>query len=356
MASGQASTPAKTWSLSRIAQFAGMRVLAWDGDVLYASRGYALLRAKMKGDQVRWELVARYRPEWWRSFTSHSRLGARLCRDGFHALAVMPSGHIIAALPGAIATLQPGETEFRVTHRVLRGTRPLHIAVTPENRIYWGEYFDNAERCEVHVYASDDRGATWNVAYTFGKGEIRHVHNIVADTWENCLWMMTGDNGEECRVLRVSHDFRSIDVALSGNQQARAVAMIPARDGIFFSSDTPLEKNHVYHFDRHGELRVVGDLDSSSIYGCSTSEAMFFSTMVEPSEVNHASEVAVYGSADGFTWHQAFSRKKDGWPMRLFQYGNAYLPDGVNATNVLAVTTVAVADGGFETSLWRVLR
>ena len=128
MASGQASTPAKTWSLSRIAQFAGMRVLAWDGDVLYASRGYALLRAKMKGDQVRWELVARYRPEWWRSFTSHSRLGARLCRDGFHALAVMPSGHIIAALPGAIATLQPGETEFRVTHRVLRGTRPLHLA------------------------------------------------------------------------------------------------------------------------------------------------------------------------------------------------------------------------------------
>ena len=70
------------------------------------------------------------------------------------------------------------------------------------------------------------------------------------------------------------------------------MALIPTREGLYFSSDTPLKQNHVYHFDRQGELRVVGDLDSSSIYGCSTSEAIFFSTMVEPSEVNPTARCA----------------------------------------------------------------
>jgi hypothetical protein len=350
------ASSAPTWSLSRIGVFPGMRVLAWDGDVLYASRGYTLLRAKMTTDNAGWELVASYRPSWWRNVSSLSQLGSRLFRDGFHALAVLPSGHLIAALPRAIATLAPGDKEFQPTHAVVRGTRPLHFAVTPDNQVFWGEYYDNAQRDEVHVYRSGDRGATWDVAYTFARGAIRHVHNIVSDPWENCLWVLTGDEGDECRILRVSYDFKSIDVALAGNQQARAVALIPTADGLFFSSDTPLEANHVYHFDRHGELRVVGDLESSSIYGCSTAAAMFFSSMVEPSDVNPTRQVCLYGSVDGFAWHKALARPKDRWPMGLFQYGNAALPDGQNTTDILAMTTIAVEGGGLDTSLWRVVR
>jgi hypothetical protein len=112
----------------------------------------------------------------------------------------------------------------------------------------------------------------------------------------------------------------------------------------------------VYRYDRHGDLIVVADLSSSSIYGCSTAAGMFFSTMVEPSEVNFSREICVYGSADGFTWNKALSWQKDAWPMALFQYGNAFLPDGQNGTDVLAVTTAAVKNGDGETTLWRVLR
>ena len=137
----------------------------------------------MNAAGVAWEHVARYPPVWWRNLSVSSRLTFRLFRDGFHALAVLASGHIVAAVPGAILTLAPGEDEFRVSHRILRGTRPLHIAVTPDDHVFWGEYFDNPGRDEVHIYASADRGATWNVAYTFPRGAIRHVHNIVYDQW-----------------------------------------------------------------------------------------------------------------------------------------------------------------------------
>ena len=333
-----------------------MRALSWDDDVLYASRGYTLLRARMSATGIGedWQQVGVYRPGWWRTLTSSSRLSFRLFRDGFHALAVLPSSNLVAAVAGEIISLMPGETEFQVSHRVLRGTRPLHLAVAPNGHIAWGEYFDNPHRDEVHIYVSTDRGSSWHVAYTFPKGAIRHVHNIVYDQWADCFWILTGDNGSECKILRASCDFKDVDVILSGSQQTRAVALVPAAGSVYFSSDTPLETNHVYAVDRRGNIRQLAAISSSSIYGCRVGEAIFFSTMIEPSAVNLDREVRVYGSLDGLQWQELLAWNKDRWPMRFFQYGNAFLPDGRNTTGLLAVTTIAVERGDLETTLWNI--
>jgi hypothetical protein len=331
-----------------------MRVLAWDGDVLYASRGYTLLCARLNEDVGEWKTIGHYPPVWWRNLSCSFKLSFRLLRDGFHALAPLATGHLVAAVPGAIVTLLPGETEFRLSHKVLRGTRPLHITATPDGRIFWGEYFDNPHRDEVHIYASSDRGMKWNVAHTFSKGEIRHVHNIVYDEWEDCLWVLTGDNGSECRILRASRDFKTVGVIMSGNQQARSVAVVPTRDALYFSSDTPFESNHVYRLDRKGNLEKLADLSGSSIYGCRVGDAIFFSTMVEPSKVNFDRTICVYGSIGANCWRCHLQWAKDRWPMGLFQYGNAVLPAGKNTSGLLAVSTVGTKEGDLETSLWRV--
>jgi len=338
----------------RTAAFPRMRALAWCNDVLYASRGYSLLRARMQTNMSPvWEDVGIYTPGPWRSITSSSRLASRLLRDGFHALVPLSSGHLLGAVPRTIVTLQPGETEFRVSCKLLRGTRPLHLAVTPSDHVFWGEYFDNPQRDEVHIYASTDRGAHWDVAYTFLKGSIRHVHNIVYDEWENCFWVLTGDQGSECRILRASCDFKNLDVILSGHQQVRSAALVPTRNALYFSSDTPLEANHVYRLDRRGSLSQVAALNSSSIYGCRVGDAVFFSTMVEPSAINSGRNVCLYGSLDGTCWRSIQQWEKDRWPMGLLQYGNAFLPDGKNTTSLLAVTTIAVEQSDLETSIWQ---
>jgi hypothetical protein len=346
-------------SLTRVAVLPRLRVLAWDRDALFAARGYDLLRGcinpkSTSTDTIEWQHVGCYRPVWWRNLSAASQLGFRLCRDGFHALAVLSTGQLVAAVPGAIVTLAPGATDFRASHKVLRGTRPLHIAVVPQGHIYWGEYFDNPRRDEVHIYASRDGGAAWDVAYTFPPGAIRHVHNIVYDEWVNSLWIFTGDNGKECRILRASCDFRNVDVVLSGNQQARSVACVPTADGLYFSSDTPFEANHVYHLDHQGNLSELGSLNSSSIYGCRVGESIFFSTRVEPSEVNRDRNVYLYGYRNGQTLQPLLHWKKDIWPMALFQYGNAILPDGSNTSGLLAATTIAIQGADLETSLWRI--
>jgi len=361
-------------NIREISAVRGVRVLAWDGDVLYGSRGYDLVRRRAPSSLARrasdqqWTTIARLEPAWWRRLSSRARLSARLVRDGFHALATIrergeagtigrtaaEDGTLIAAVPGAIVTRDRGGEEFRVTHRIRRGTRPLHITAAPNGKVYWGEYFDNRDRAEVHIYASEDRGESWHVAYTFPRGAIRHVHNIVYDRWQDCLWILTGDNGSECEVLRASCDLCSLEAVLSGNQQARAVAAIPMPDALYLSTDTPLEENHILRVVRTGAVDKLTSLPSSSIYGCRVGEAIFFSTMAEPSAVNRSREVQLVGSADRHNWEVLARWRKDRWPMRYFQYGNLLLPDGENATHYLAATTVAVEQEDLVTTLWEV--
>src|SRR5207253_9374367 len=64
------------------------------------------------------------------------------------------------------------------------------------------------------------------------------------------------------------------------------VTLVPTREALYFCSDTPFETNHIYRYSRQGILSQVAELNGSSIYGCRAREAIFFSTMVEPSAVN----------------------------------------------------------------------
>ncbi|HUA14816.1 MAG TPA: hypothetical protein VMG31_05930 [Verrucomicrobiae bacterium] len=341
-------------TLVRVARIPNLRALAWDGDTLYASRGYELLRVRIQNpsDHVPWRTVASHRPSWPHRLSAANRLAARLFRDGFHALAVLPSAGIVAAVAGAILTLRPNQTEFRATHAITRGKRPLHLTAVPGGAVFWGEYFDNAARDEVHIYASSDSGATWSVAYTFPRHSIRHVHNIVHDPWAACLWVLTGDYGDECRILRASCDFGRVETVLQGNQQARSAALVPMADALYFSSDTPLEANFIYRLGRDGKLERLAGITSSSIYAGRVGESVFFSTMIEPSQVNPDRKVRIYGN-HGRAWQQMLAWQKDRWPMELFQYGNAFLPDGNNTTPYLALSTIGVEGDDMALSLYQ---
>jgi len=340
--------------LQHVGRYPGIRVLAWESDVLYACRRYQILKMQTGAAFGHWKPVAHFSPVWWRRFSAQNRFSYRLVRDGFHALVVLPDGSMVGAVPGAIVTRSSDNDEFVVTHKIQRGTRPLHITAAPTARIYWGEYFDNRAREEVHVYASEDRGRSWQIAHTFPSGSIRHVHNVVLDPWRNCLWILTGDEGRECKIIHASKDLSSIEVVAEGNQQVRAVAAIPTREALYLSTDTPYEQNHILRLDSRGNIERVGALNSSSIYGCQVGDSVFFSTMAEPSTANDASRVTIAGSKTGYDWSTPLHWKKDSLPMRYFQYGNVILPDGNNATRYLAATTVGVTEDDLTTSIWAV--
>ena len=125
------SPQATSQSPTRIARFPNLRPLAWSGDFLYASRGYELLRARVENpsNDLAWQTVGTYQPRWNRRLSVSHRLTARLFRDGFHALAVLPSGGLVAAVPGAILTLPPGETESTFAKKVFEVKNTIRMPV-----------------------------------------------------------------------------------------------------------------------------------------------------------------------------------------------------------------------------------
>jgi len=340
-------------ALTLVACIPRLRVLAWHGGALYASRAYEVLRGVVNNGRFDWQSLGRYRPPAWRALTANSKLAFRLVRDGFHGLAITSGGSLIGAVPGAIVTLAPGQSEFAVRHRISRGTRPLHVTGTPDGRVFFGEYFKNEKREEVHIYGSHDEGKTWQVAYTFPQGAVRHVHNIIYDQFENCVWIFTGDYGDECQILRASCDLKTVETVMAGNQQARAVAAVVTAEGLYFASDTPLEANHVYRMSRDGNVTILADLESSCIEGCLVGNTVVFSTMAEPSAVNPSRLVSLYAGRKPESWRRIATWRKDAWSMRFFQYGNAFLPTGENPSDYVAVTTVAVQHDDLVTSIYK---
>jgi len=339
-------------SLRPLGRFPGRRALMWHGKTLYASRDYALWRWISAED--RWERVARYQPDWTRSISSTTRLGSRLRRDGFHTVAVLPDGGLIAILPKAIAICPRDQEEFQVVWRIARGTRPLGLTILPGGAIYWGEYFDNPNRDEVHVYGSLDLGRSWDVVYSFPRGSIRHIHSITHDPHRECLWMCTGDYDTEPRILRVSLDWKRVEPVLGPSQQARAVRPIPSDRGLFFGTDTEREQNHIYRLTGEGEAERLCDTSGPCLSSCQVGSALFFSTNVEPSRVNRDRTAGLYGSADGLSWSRLVSWRKDSWHPLLFQYGNILLPTGKNDTRFLAATGSAVTAEDGVMHLWEV--
>ena len=78
--------------------------------------------------------------------------------------------------------------------------------------------------------------------------------------------------------------------------------------------------------------------------------------MVEPSKVNPDRCVRIYAAdiSNPADWQTLFAWRKDIFPMSLFQYGNAFLPDGQTVTSFLAVSTIAVDSEDMVLSLYEV--
>ena len=110
--------------------------------------------------------------------------------------------------------------------------------------LYFGEYFSNPERDEVHIYKSIDSGKTWMLCHTFPKNTIRHVHGVFYDKYEDLVWFATGDLDGECIIGHTNDSFETVNIFKHGGQKYRAVQLLFFKDFIIYGTDTEYDKNY----------------------------------------------------------------------------------------------------------------
>lgn len=321
------------------------RVLHTAGSTVLASRGLDLF---VSHDGARsFTHLARAWAHQGQRAVALTPLLSRLMRNGIHAALPLPDGGHVAIVRGAVMHLERESDRFTVAHRVERGTRPLGVCLADGGNLYFGEYFNNPARDEVHIYGSAD-GRRWDVAFTFPRGEVRHVHGVVHDPYRRGLWVLTGDDGDEAAIWWTSDAFRTLDPVVRGCQAARAVSALPAPRGLLVPSDTPSEPNFVCRLDpRTGELERLVHVPGSVFSVGRTRSLYLVSTALERSSVNVDPRVALYASADGETWAPIARFERDlallDDKRGYLQYPMVLLPDGEQADGSVLATGQALS-------------
>lgn len=244
----------------------------------------------------------------------------RVLRKGVHTILKTKDGYIFVKR----GEIQKRTREGKLVHTFInfQGTRPLDICYDSSNQQFlFGEYFSNASRTEsVRVFKSEN-GTSWQVAWEFEPGEIRHVHRCVYDEIRQGIWVLTGDTDAESGVWFTNDNFKSLTKVVSGSQKARAVDIIPTETGLIIPMDSPLEKNYIHYYDlKKQNFKRVSSLPGSAFHTAQIAGVYFVSTVTEPSEINQTDYAYLFSSLDGSQWKQIAKLKRDIFPVNLQNY------------------------------------
>ncbi len=339
-----ALTPTNGFELRVRGRQSGRAALAEPDGALYLGRNYEIHRSTDGGETWAFQTAMPRTPS--RRLIECSRLACRAFRQEVRAMAHLPSGTYIAASKKAVFYARAGEplmTPSRV-EIVDRLKPPMMIGVGPNGRIVWGEYSTtNRDRPAVRIYASDDGGASFHVAFTFPPNDVRHVHNIFYDATGGHYWVLTGDHGDEPGFGRLSADFKSFEWLARGSQDHRAVCVFDFGDCFVFGTDTENEPNRIIRLNKQtGRAERIAPLAGSCIYACRFGGVYALSTTVEISKANPSREATLLLSCDGEKWEQVLSVRKDTLPQKLFQWGSLVLPRGESGRESVFVSGQAL--------------
>lgn len=267
-----------------------------------------------------------------------SPLVRRALRAGIHHV-VEVSERLIVFASSRIYVFNRHAGFFNPTPSLIEGSRPLAVCDS-NGTLYYGQYCGNPDRNPVHILRSTDGGSTWSSACVLP--DVRHIHGVFHDPVENALWVTTGDENAESRILMSRDGLRTFTVVAAGTQQTRAVQLLFTDEHVYFGSDSPRERNHIYRIRRSDRsiTRLV-EVDGSVFYGSASSLGLFFSTACEPSRVNSERSATLWHSPDGEHWSAVMSFRKDLLPSKLFQYGQILFPRGQQPEGRIWITPFA---------------
>ncbi len=206
------------------------------------------------------------------------------------------------------------------------------------NSIIFGEYYGNPDRKPISIYQRDNKTSQWKKVYEFPAGAIKHIHNIIPDTYRNCVYILTGDSDSESGIWVSYNNFNKVEPLLIGSQKYRSCCAFAIPEGLLYATDDPSADNYIYLLDlTNKQLHMITPIDGSCIYGAKYNNQFFFSTAVEPdsnilgfrylltSKLGKGvkdNKTHIYSGNIHFGFKEILSFDKDIWPAGLCQFGS----------------------------------
>lgn len=272
----------------------------------------------------------------------------------------------LVSFHGSILRINIKTGEMQEEHRFRNGmNNPLSFARIKnvpgfEDCVVYGEYFGNDGE-EVRIFSRTERG-NWETVYTFPENTINHIHGIVPDQQNGCIYVLTGDTDSQSAIWKITDHFSHAEKLLSGSQQYRTCVAFPYKDGLVYATDTPLQDNGIYYYNSSADqVKKIMDTEGPCIYGKKLSQDLFaLSTSVEPdSRLKGWRYRLTYRRGEGVqSWYskiyignpetgfkQVMQGRKDCLPMLLFGFGTFLFPDDASGKLRVVGQSIKGMDG-----------
>jgi hypothetical protein len=269
----------------------------------------------------------------------------------------------------SLSLSQEGEVQPKLVFSFLQGSNSLHFSLVDksdsiktgfEEGIYFGEYFSNPEKKPVNIFHIDKKQSV-NCVYTFSKGEINHVHNVVFDIYRRCAWVLAGDFGKSAGMWQFGENFKNLLSVINGDQMYRSCVGFAVSEGLLYATDSQFEPNSIRLLTIDGSAvssQHICSINGPCIHGSSIGQDFIFTTATEPNITSESLTVRdlfsrslgsgilenrsfVYRITSNFNVTELFSLSKDIWPYYFAQFGNIVLPEGKNNSDFLVTYSIA---------------
>ena len=294
-----------------------------------------------------------------------SRLLSRLLRLGVRTAMAIDDRHVLLSVGRFFYELDVETGRLSDGCRCDEGVRPLRFTQIHgiegfDDSIVYGGYILNREKNPIHICQRVGIDQ-WQRVYTFPRGTVNHVHQIVPDPYRQCLWVFTGDFGEASAIWKVTDHFRQVECVVCYDQKYRACVVHALPEGLLYATDAPYTDDYIYLFLPDTlELKTLQPISGSCIYGCRWRDEYVFSTTVEGDGRKLSfwefcfSRKRGAGIKDDFAhlyighpdrgFREVYREKKDIWPFYTLQFGAFKFPDGDNQGETLYFQPVATAE------------
>lgn len=302
-------------------------------------------------------------------YFSKIRLLERVFRLEPRCAVAIADGEFLVSCKGGVYFVSIESKTIRLEHQYRPGmNNALNFCVLKnlqgfKDCVLYGEYFGNAAKEAVNIYARYS-AEKWEKVFSFSKGKITHIHNIVAHSARGSIIVLTGDKDSESGIYELGGSFEKPDIWACGEQKHRACVAFPYKKGLLYATDTPLENNHIYYLEKNGDAPMVHKkiyaISGPCIYGIEYLGDYFFATSVEPDpRVNkwrymftrklgqgvHDRKSHIYVCRQNESCEEIFSASKDMLPMLLFQFGNFQFPTGMTKRLYVTGQSISKMDG-----------
>jgi hypothetical protein len=331
------------WTVEKVPELRGYTVEWAETGNFYLSRRNVLYHSENL--KPPFKKIAAISAPFWKQTASSFRLAQRLLRFQVTNVIPLDGGDVFVTFDKSVGIVRDGK--YHDLKNLARPCRVLRAACARDENgdIFFGEYLGNEERGEMRIYKYAAGGDALEIVYTFPPNSIRHIHGIYFDKFTKSLFCLTGDDENECRILRSSDGFKTTETVGQGDETWRAVSILFDENSFFYGMDAEFRANHIYQVSRATlERKSLGEVSGTVFFSKRIGEDLFFTTTAENAPSQTENVAAIWNVNGQGNCEQIIKFEKDFWHPTLFQFGTIHFPYQNNLEDELYFHLVGVKE------------